>query len=880
MGDIDNTPTAASKGKSRNRDDSHDSPATEVGGVTVSLGAMSLTNSSTEQQGSSSTQAQASSSTQTQASSSTQAQASSSTQKPVWAGPKPEQSPMDRNIFGGQYMNAAANTFCPSAFHPSTFQPSAFHPSAFNPTASAGHVMPEATFLQQQADQPLIVRSTPVGAGKGKEPVTNDGNGNMPAFTTDASSQDYRPRHFVKIDNVALDALQLVHLSGNILQTETADSEVHPGKTCVYICFDDLRDACKTAERASATVPTWDVQFLPDSLFKDRTGLVTTAYHDGTSKYDGQVLFVAKINRQHNGERLAQEYVPGIVQELAASFGDVINMQPYPHRAGQGFRVEYWAITAAKEAVAHLSEGKNIPHFRDGWDVSAQSFAEVLVAASRDAPEIIMSPTGRTAWSFDPQGNMVVEKPMLTVPKANPAMTATTTDVVPWSPARPRGQWTSLPMPQTQQVFDPSLMARSTSHPVGNHVTRGSGIAGEPRDNQEVSVARISNGQDVRTTVMIRNVPNEWTCEDMKTAVDAVSFGKYDFAYLRIDFERNLNVGYGFVNFIDAESIIPFLQHYHSRDWNQHTGLPGRRLGQVSYATIQGYDCLIEKFRNSAIMDECPGYRPKIFYTFLDAKTDDLVGTEKDFPKPNNASKHKRSAENAGQIGLFQPNSRGGDRVRGGDRARRSQYDRGTTRQMAEDASYYYAHAAGPAYGGMAPIGTPAMAPGMYPHHAGYPQMGQQFYNGFPPVDPMGANMIQYQGQYQHYQYPGNFAGAPHGYPGGNTGFVPFTGPGQAAPGYGQAAHGYGYGYNTNNRASQLRTLTNGRLATRPRGNVTVADPSRYDPAPGVPRSIVANQGEFPPVDQYALQQYYAANAGYAGVQAPANGNHYQYSQY
>lgn len=230
---------------------------------------------------------------------------------------------------------------------------------------------------------------------------------------------------------------------------------------------------------------------------------------------------------------------------------------------------------------------------------------------------------------------------------------------------------------------------------------------------------------------------------------------------------------------------------------------------------------------------------------------------------------HKRSAENAGQIGLFQPNSRGGDRFRGGDRARRSQYDRGTTRQMVEDASYY-AYAAGPAYGAMAPIGTPAICP----QQGGYQQMGPQYYNGYPQVDAAAYNMVPYQqaayptqyaGQYQ--AHPGSFAGGHHGYAAANNGY----GAPLASPNYA------GNGYQVNNRASQLRTLTNGRLATRPRANVTVSDPSRFDPAPGVPRSIVAHDGEYPPV---SAEQYYAANNGYAGGHAAVNGNQYQYTQY
>ncbi|KAI9484471.1 hypothetical protein BDB00DRAFT_855561, partial [Zychaea mexicana] len=35
----------------------------------------------------------------------------------------------------------------------------------------------------------------------------------------------------------------------------------------------------------------------------------------------------------------------------------------------------------------------------------------------------------------------------------------------------------------------------------------------------------------------------------------------------------------------------------------------------ISYANIQGKVALIEKFRNSTVMQEDESYRPKIFYT-------------------------------------------------------------------------------------------------------------------------------------------------------------------------------------------------------------------------------------------------------------------------
>lgn len=324
-------------------------------------------------------------------------------------------------------------------------------------------------------------------------------------------------------------------------------------------------------------------------------------------------------------------------------------------------------------------------------------------------------------------------------------------------------------------------------------------VDGEP---QSVNTGRILQGMDVRTTIMLRNLPNNWTFEKLKEILDFTSWGCYDFSYLRIDFEKNTNVGYAFVNFCDATDIVPFYEAYVGREWEP--GSYGRKRAQVSYATVQGYDCLIEKFRNSAIMDECSGHRPKLWYTKQSAEGNDaLVGTEKEFPPPNNLSKKQRSHDNASSIGLYAPRSG----QRGSDRNRRSLYDRGTTSQINEDA--------------MLNQGSPSN--GNYVYHAGPSAIGQH-----PP-----PTFSPYMYGYPAFYNPGYFAGPVEG----NGMRFAAPDPFQAAPYPGMpmypAAPGYPVPYapnmimGTNNPASGLRTSSNGRLAGRPR-NVTTA-PNVFD---------------------------------------------------
>ena len=195
-----------------------------------------------------------------------------------------------------------------------------------------------------------------------------------------------------------------------------------------------------------------------------------------------------------------------------------------------------------------------------------------------------------------------------------------------------------------------------------------------------VDIERIRQGLDVRTTIMLRNIPNKIDQAMLKEIVDETSQGKYDFMYLRIDFANNCNVGYAFINFEDPYFITDFVKARAGHRWNRFNS---DKVAEVSYATIQGKDCLVQKFRNSSVMLEHPSFRPKIFHTGLD----NVAGEEDDFPGPDNPSKMRRSIENAEHVGLFAP--RAGQHFRDEQRRRRSQYDRGTRLAEIED-SYGY----------------------------------------------------------------------------------------------------------------------------------------------------------------------------------------------
>lgn len=64
----------------------------------------------------------------------------------------------------------------------------------------------------------------------------------------------------------------------------------------------------------------------------------------------------------------------------------------------------------------------------------------------------------------------------------------------------------------------------------------------------QLDVAAIAAGDDVRTTLMVKNIPNKYSQTMLIEAFAAVA-GQFDFLYLPIDFSNRCNVGYAFINF-------------------------------------------------------------------------------------------------------------------------------------------------------------------------------------------------------------------------------------------------------------------------------------------------------------------------------------------
>jgi hypothetical protein len=116
------------------------------------------------------------------------------------------------------------------------------------------------------------------------------------------------------------------------------------------------------------------------------------------------------------------------------------------------------------------------------------------------------------------------------------------------------------PMYHTTPPATPMAMGPRGMQPYGRRQFSGRAMR-SPYHNHNghhnhVDINRIRDGVDVRTTVsltihsffitddlhrqiMLRNIPNKVNQQMLKNILDESSWGKYDFMYLRIDFQND-----------------------------------------------------------------------------------------------------------------------------------------------------------------------------------------------------------------------------------------------------------------------------------------------------------------------------------------------------
>lgn len=128
-----------------------------------------------------------------------------------------------------------------------------------------------------------------------------------------------------------------------------------------------------------------------------------------------------------------------------------------------------------------------------------------------------------------------------------------------------------------------------------------------PNDKEEIE-------NDDRTTLMFRNLPNNYTRAALLDMLDAEGFNKvYSFVYLPTDFKNFAGFGYAFVNFATHEAAVRAKRHFQRYcKWS----VPSQKVCEVVWSgPVQGLANHTERYRNSPVMhDSVPDeYKPVVF---------------------------------------------------------------------------------------------------------------------------------------------------------------------------------------------------------------------------------------------------------------------------
>jgi len=148
----------------------------------------------------------------------------------------------------------------------------------------------------------------------------------------------------------------------------------------------------------------------------------------------------------------------------------------------------------------------------------------------------------------------------------------------------------------------------------------------EPKDHTQFEVDLNKVEINLRTTLMVKNIPNKYDLPLMLQTIEKNHKGKFDFFYLPIDPRNKCNVGYAFINFADPRSIKEFYSEFNGKRWEKFNS---EKICDIKYARIQGKKALMHHFQYSNVMNQqdkkLRPYIPQEFEVMNNQKIKDLV---------------------------------------------------------------------------------------------------------------------------------------------------------------------------------------------------------------------------------------------------------------
>lgn len=417
-------------------------------------------------------------------------------------------------------------------------------------------------------------------------------------------------------------------------------------KGILFVTYFDLRSSIQCQQYIDS--------FLSNSLCK---AFFSVPYKE---EINGTLIDESTLLISHTLENLSVDAVKtacepyGLIKKIEKTFIDsegTIKKDSYDENDTEknknkitAFKVSYFDISDANHALIALSE--NIPsNFGSETTIKFNSFSKNLVknfskvhAAISKFPDLTLMNLPTTHPPMAPRldqnafipPNYYMPDPMQAYPMHGYPMQG-----YPLPPPQYMLDYYSYP---NNSIYKCPIHRRKENYNPDYYSKRRFFKADYiPLENNTVYIDKIKDGTDKRTTIMVRNIPNKYTQETLLNEINQHFSCKFDFFYLPIDFKNKGNVGYCFINFIEPETIIDFYNHYNNKKWQL---MKSGKICKINYARLQGKEELIDRFKNSQLLEKSISYRPLIYFSHGD-KRGQLI----DFQKQDSSTEDEKKKQ-------------------------------------------------------------------------------------------------------------------------------------------------------------------------------------------------------------------------------------------
>ena len=133
-----------------------------------------------------------------------------------------------------------------------------------------------------------------------------------------------------------------------------------------------------------------------------------------------------------------------------------------------------------------------------------------------------------------------------------------------------------------------------------NSLTDSTKKTEETGADMNLIIDKVISCEDMRTTIMIKNIPNKFNRELLLEIIDQHFKGTYDTFVLPTDVNKYKNFGYSFINFTSSYYIPYFYFIFNKKKW---AGTNSKKVCELTYSKVQGKNDLSNHYPSKIIYD-------------------------------------------------------------------------------------------------------------------------------------------------------------------------------------------------------------------------------------------------------------------------------------